>query len=98
MGKTVSVQLESNKALTEDDRLGSIFKTSRTEDGRLELYTRVETLQNITMMPVHLIALNMEHVYLARAAKVIITNGFRVTGMQVDCPFYSGKKGIDKQN
>ena len=97
-GKTYQYSWRVTKALNEDDRLGSIFKTSRTDDGRLELYTRVETLQNITMMPVHLIALNMEHVYLARAAKAIITNGYRVIGMQVDCAYYSGKQGIERQN
>ena len=52
---------------SEDDRLGPLFKSVSLPDGRLDLYTRTETLTNVTMLPISLIALNMEHVYLKLA-------------------------------
>ena len=51
-----------------DDRMGAIFKTRDLPDGRMELFTRTETLTNLSMLPAHLITRTMEHVYLGRGA------------------------------
>ena len=89
-GKRFYYDFKSTKASSEDDRVGAIFKTTKLSDGRLEIFTRTETLTNLSMLPSHLIALNMEHVYLGRMARVIqMAPGVRVSGMLVDCVFYS---------
>ena len=36
---------------SEDDRLGALFKSVELPDGCLELYTRSETITNVSMLP-----------------------------------------------
>ena len=89
-GNRYYYDFKTSKSSSDDDRLGAIFKTATLSDGRLEIFTRTETLTNLSMLPSHLISLNMEHVYLGRMARLInIAPGVRVSGMNVDCVFYS---------
>ena len=79
----------SSESHSLDDRVGPIFSTTNLPDCRLEILSRIETLTNTSMLPAHLIALNMEHVYIGRAARLIqVSSGVRVSGMIVDCVYY----------
>ena len=70
---------------TEDDRLGTLFKKVAHADGKMDLYTRSETLTNVTMLPIHLIALNMEHVYVRQGIIAARMRGYGIKGILVDC-------------
>ena len=72
----------------EDDRLGSLFKSVSLPDGRFDLYTRTETLSNVTMLPISLIALNMEHVYVKLACDAARWCGYCIRGIRVDCVYW----------
>ena len=99
-GKTYRYSWKVTKSVSEDDRVGALFKSvPSTKNGSLELFTRTETLTNITMLPIHLIALNMEHVYLKLACDAAKWRGFRIRGIQVDCVFWDeNKRCIDEIN
>ena len=55
----------------------------------MELYTRIETLTNSTRLPIHLIALNMEHLYTKLACDAAMWRGYSIRGIQVDCVYWN---------
>ena len=77
---------------SEDDRLGALFKSVELPDGCLELYTRSETITNVSMLPIHLIALNMEHVYVRLAIDAARLRGYGIKGIRVDCVYWDKSK------
>ena len=96
-GKRYQYSWRVAKSISEDDRLGALFKSIPTSDGKMELYTRTETLTNNTMLPIHLIALNMEHVYVKLACDAARWRGYSIKGIRVDCVYWDeGKRCINK--
>jgi hypothetical protein len=86
-GKRYQYSWRVTKSVSEDDRLGALFKSVPCADGKLELFTRTETLTNSTMLPIHLIALNMEHVYDKLAIDAARMRGYGIKGIRVDCVY-----------
>ena len=59
----------------------------------MHLFTRTEILTNVTMLPIHLVALSSEHVHLGRACRAIEQCSALVfAGIQVDCVYVSPSK------
>ena len=73
---------------TEDDRLGALFKTAPRSDGNMG----TETLSNVTMMPIHLIARNMEHVHVKQGIFAARMRGYGIRGIRVDCVYWDETK------
>ena len=58
-GKRYQYSWRVTTSKTEDDRLGALFKTISRSESKMDLYASIETLSNVTMLPIHLIARNM---------------------------------------
>ena len=91
-GKRYQYSWRVTKSVSEDDRLGALFKSVPCADGKLELFTRTETLTNNTMLPIHLISLNMEHVYVKFAIDAARSRGYGIKGIRVDCVYWGDKQ------
>ena len=91
-GKRYQYSWRVTRSVSKDDRVGALFKSTLLPDGSLELFTRTETLTNVSMLPIHLIALNMEHVFLAKAIGSCRALSLGIRGIRVDCVYPDARK------